>query len=137
MSSNIAFLCIRSSFLGSGQFFFPLPVVHWTATSSACVQDSVALNMAVQFVSTLSFPVHCTLLSHILPVPSLKFALLRLATSIGRCIIQKLCQVSILNLPESDSPSCLHTTLASVSSHIRLQTVPHSLLRQISRRPSV
>lgn len=33
-------------------------------------------------------------------------------------------------------PSCLHTTLASVTFQVLLHTVPHSLLLQISTRPS-
>ncbi len=40
-------------------------------------------------------------------------------------------------LPALASPSCLHTTVASVMFQILLQIVPHSLLRQISTRPSV
>ena len=32
------------------------------------------LDSAVQFISVLSLPAHCTLSSHIFPVPSLKLA---------------------------------------------------------------
>ncbi len=39
------------------------------------------------------------------------------------------------NLPTEGFPSCLHTTAASLLSHIWLHTVPHLLLRQISTRP--
>ena len=41
------------------------------------------------------------------------------------------------SVPILVNPSCLQTTPASVSSHIWSHTVPHSLLRQISTRPSV
>ena len=40
------------------------------------------------------------------------------------------------SLPVVASPSCLQTTVASVTSHISSHTVPHSLFKHISTRPS-
>lgn len=45
--------------------------------------------------------------------------------------------LSLINvLPAEESPSCLHTTLASLLSQPLSHTVPHLLLRQSSMRPS-
>ena len=43
---------------------------------------------------------------------------------------------SLNPLPESLNPSCLHATLASLVDQKSSQTVPQSLLLQISTRPS-
>lgn len=40
-------------------------------------------------------------------------------------------------MPSSENPSCLQTTLASLSSHPSSQTVPQVLPRQTSTRPSL
>ncbi len=42
----------------------------------------------------------------------------------------------VVHIPAGANPSCLQTTAASVASHISSHTVPHSLLKQISKRPS-
>lgn len=41
------------------------------------------------------------------------------------------------NIPVETNPSCLHTTTASMLPQESSQTVPHTLLLQISTRPSV
>ena len=43
----------------------------------------------------------------------------------------------IMELPVETNPNCLHTTTASLVSQELSQTVPHTLLLQISTRPSV
>ena len=43
----------------------------------------------------------------------------------------------IMELPVETNPSCLHTTTASLVFQESSQTVPHTLLLQISTRPSV
>ena len=49
-----------------------VPVRHLTPASWAWVQESTPLESEIQFISRLSLPVHSTLSSHILPVPSPK-----------------------------------------------------------------
>ena len=41
-----------------------------------------------------------------------------------------------ISLPESEKPSCLQTTVASLLSKLSSQTVPHVPLLQTSKRPS-
>lgn len=48
-----------------------------------------------------------------------------------------LCAYNNCSLPVGEKCSCLQTTLASVTSHMLSQIVPHSFLKQISTRPSV
>ncbi len=113
-----------------------LPRAHLTPASWACVQELFPLELAVQSMSTLSLAVHWTLSSHILPVPCPKVAWPSACTPDDTKIIDSNLHGDWNYSPVEDSPSCLQTTPASVVSHIWSHTVPHSLLRQISTRPS-
>lgn len=54
-----------------------LPNKHLTPASWECVQEVSSANSEVQFINTLSLPVHVTLVSHIIPVPCPKLAPIR------------------------------------------------------------
>lgn len=69
------FTLVQDSFSSYAAFYCDLlPMGHLTPASWAWVQELSPLKLAVQFSKTFSLPVHCTLSSHILPIPSPKVA---------------------------------------------------------------
>lgn len=54
--------------------YIAIPGGHLTPASLACVHELTPSLPAVHSLSMVSFPIHCTLSNHILPVPSPKCA---------------------------------------------------------------
>ena len=94
-----------------------LPLSHTTPASCLCVQSWLPQPLCKHWPMLVSFPIHAKSSSQIRPVPSPKYdfrwAFIALAY-----------------------PSCLHTTLASLSPHSSSQIVPQDPTRYTSTRPS-